>query len=337
MIPKTLKALGKTVVSGIIAFVILTLFCFLYYNVPVHSANRDGSTDYKWEANVFYSRGTEGFAWGKTNNDGFCNLFDYDDDMKIDILVMGSSQMEAFNVDMSQSTASRLNALRENETVYNIGTSGHTFLTCASNLGAALNKYQPTHYVVIGTGSVSFSDEAMTLAISGETPEIPSNDGGIIGLLQKNPCLRLIYSQIRKFAKLSAEDIEDAEDIEVLDESDALNNENLLDDLLRKMSVLAEECGAKLIIVYHPGINIAADGAIDIVTDQDSITQFKRLCDANGIQFLDMSNRFKEEYGNTYILPYGFSNTPVGSGHLNKYGHAMIADELYKLISEDEQ
>ena len=26
-------------------------------------------------------------------------------------------------------------------------------------------------------------------------------------------------------------------------------------------------------------------------------------------------------------------NSTVGSGHLNKYGHEMIADELYKIIS----
>lgn len=337
MIKKSLKALGKTVVAGIVAFVILTVFCFLYYNIPVHSANRDGSTDYKWEANVFYSRGTEGFAWGKTNNDGFTNMFDYDDEMKIDILVMGSSHMEAYQVDMSQSTAGRLNALFKNKIVYNIGVSGHNFLTCASNLRAALKKYQPTKYVVIETGSVSFSDEAIALAISEETPEIPSNDGGIIGLLQKNPYLRLIYYQIRNYAKLPAEDTEEAEDTEALTKSDTTTNGKLLDELFQQMSELTEEYGVKLIIAYHPGVKIASDGALNLNADQDVIARFKRSCDANGILFLDMSDRFKEEYENTYILPYGFSNSPVGSGHMNQYGHAMMAEELYELILEDEQ
>lgn len=336
MIRKIPKALGKTAVAGIIAFVILTLFCFVYFNVPVHSANRDGSTDYKWEANVFYSRATEGFAWGKTNNEGFSNLFDYDGDRKIDVLIMGSSHMEAFQVGMEQSAASRLNALLEQETVYNIGVSGHDFLTCAGNLSAALKTYQPTKYVVIETGSVSFSEEALALAISGETPEIPSNEGGIIGLLQKNPYLRLLYHQMQNHANLQAEDIEEAEDPKAFAESDSAANEELLADLLHSMSVSAEEYGARLIIVYHPGISIASDGALDLLIDQNAIARFERLCGTDGILFLDLSNRFKVEYESSYILPYGFPNTPVGSGHLNQYGHAMMAEELYALISGDE-
>lgn len=334
----TLKALGKIVISGISAFVILTLFCCFYYNIPAHSANRDGSTDYKWEANTFYSRGTEGFAWGKTNNDGFTNMFDYDDGMKIDILIMGSSHMEAFQVAMGQFAASRLNALLENETVYNIGVSGHSFLTCASNLSAALKKYQPAKYVVMETGNLSFSDEAIALAISGETPKIPSNSGGITGLLQKNPYLRLLYRQIKNYKPdLRAGDAEDAEAAGTFVESDTAADGKLLDELLRKMRASAEEYGAKVIVAYHPDIGISSDGAMTLKADQNAVARFKGSCDANGILFLDMSERFKEEYESAYILPYGFSNSPVGSGHLNKYGHAMMAEELYDLISEDRQ
>lgn len=334
MIKTGLKALGKIVVSGIIAFVILTLFCFFYYNIPAHNANRDGSTDYKWEANAFYSRGTEGFAWGKTNNEGFTNMFDYDDGMKIDILIMGSSHMEAYQVDMGQSTASKLNALLENETVYNIGVSAHNFLTCAGNLRAALNKYRPTKYVVIETASVSFSDKAITRAINEKTAELPSNDGGITGMLQKNPYLRLIYRQIKDYKNLQAEE---AESPEATAGSDTAASESLLDGLLQKMSVWAEEYSTKIIIVYHPGINIASNGTIELIADQNAIALFQRSCENNGILFLDMSDRFKEEYNSSYILPYGFSNSPVGKGHLNKYGHAMIAEELHDLILEEEQ
>ena len=339
---KTLKALGKILVSGIIAFIILTLFCCIYYNVPVHSANNDGSTDYKWEPNVFYSQGTEGFAWGKMNNDGFTNLFDYNDDTTVDVLVMGSSQMEARQVGMSQSTAGRLNTLLENDTVYNIGVSGHTFLTCASNLSSALNKYHPTKYVVIGTSSLSFSDEAITLAINEETPEIASNDEGFIGLLQKNPCLRLMYHQIKNYTKLQAGGTEELEDFETpvttdtKTETDIATNEKLLADLLNKMSTLAEEHSVKVIIMHDPAINISSDGSINFSTTQNTTTKFQKLCNDNGILFLDMSARFKAEYETNHVLPYGFSNSPVGSGHLNKFGHAMISDELYNLILEED-
>ena len=43
------KWLLKAFVSGILACVILTLFCVFYYNLPVHSSTADGATDYSWE------------------------------------------------------------------------------------------------------------------------------------------------------------------------------------------------------------------------------------------------------------------------------------------------
>ena len=60
----------KVLSAGLVAGIILTAFCFLYYNVPVHVKCEDKTTDYVWEKNKFYSRGTEGFAMGKTNNEG---------------------------------------------------------------------------------------------------------------------------------------------------------------------------------------------------------------------------------------------------------------------------
>ena len=329
---------GRIVLSGLIAFLILTAFCYFYYNIPVHCDNLDGSTDYKWEANAFYSRGTEGFAWGKTNNDGFANMFDYDEDTKIDILVMGSSHMEAYQVDMNESTASMLNALLADDVVYNIGVSGHNFLTCVGNLDAAIESYQPSKYVIIETNSISFSDDALSRAIDGTTAEIPSHTGGIVGFLQKNPYLRLMYKQIEHFIGTRRNGDDDAEENDRTSPSsvDKENNEKLLNAVLQKMSLSAKDHGLQIIIVYHPGTKVESNGSLRLTDDENTIFQFQRLCKANDIIFMDMSARFATEYAKSYVLPYGFSNSSVGSGHLNKYGHAMIADELYKLIQEVE-
>lgn len=339
MVKIALKTLGRIITSSIIAFAILTLFSYFYYNTPPSRANNDGSTDYKWEANRFYSRGTEGFGLGKTNNDGFVNMFDYNDMIDIDILIMGGSYMQAFEVKMSQSTANRLNSLLKDKTVYNIGIAEHSLLTCANNFRAALNKYHPTKYVIIETSSVSFSDEEIALALQEEIPKIKSfdYDDRIRDLLRRNPYLRLINYQIILYERFQAKNMAETEAPESFVESDTISNENLLNDLLLKMSMSAKEYGVKIIIAYHPKIDIAWDGAINLDVDQNTIAQFKRLCNNSGILFLDMSDRFKEEYKSAYILPYGFSNSPVGTGHLNKYGHAMLADELCALISEDEQ
>ena len=88
--------------------------------------------------------------------------------------------------------------------------------------------------------------------------------------------------------------------------------------------------------MYHPTTTLNNDGSLTLSSENENVKEFEKLCQDNGIYFLDMSKRFKEEYEKNYILPYGFSNTSVGSGHLNKYGHEMVADELYKLIKEVE-
>ena len=327
-------SIGKIVLSGGLAFLVLTCFCYLYYNIPVHYATTDGVTDYKWESNVFYSRGTEGIAWGKTNNEGYTNMFDFSTGVQTDILIMGSSHMEAYQVAMNESTASRLNALFSDYFVYNIGVSGHNFLTCVCNLEAAINKYHPSKYVVIETGSISFSDEALEKAIEGTVAEIPSHTEGIVGLLQKNQYLRLLYAQMEGYKKKQATSGNEIENEVITTANPKEGNKILLGQLLEKISFIAEKGDTKLIIVYHPSIKVGTDTSLQLLGDRNAVSQFEGLCSKYGIYFLDMSDRFLQEYKDTYSLPYGFVNTSVGSGHLNKYGHAMIADELYKLISE---
>lgn len=93
-------------------------------------------------------------------------------------------------------------------------------------------------------------------------------------MLQKNPYLRLLYHQMQNHANLQAEDIEEAEDPKAFAESGSAANEELLADLLHGMSVSAEEYGARLIIVYHPGISIASDFNLPYISQ--SVTEFWR-------------------------------------------------------------
>lgn len=323
-----LAAGGRMLLSGVLAFIILTLFCSLYYNVPTQYENKDGTTDYKWAPDTFYCRGTEGYACGITNNEGFLNSFDYKEGMQIDVLLMGSSHMEAFQVGMKESTASRMDAMLGDETVYNIGISDHTFLTCVCNLEAAVKKYQPGKYIVIETPGLSFSIDDLTQALDGDFPQIIPHAGGVLGLLQMNPFLRLGYAQLKYMN--SKTEIDEASSTS---ETDMAKKEKLLDILFQQMNeTVQNDSSAKLIIVYHPGMRINSDGTLYLLSDSDAVQQFRMLCEHNGILFLDMSSRFQSEYAESFALPCGFSNSSVGSGHLNKYGHAMVADELYKLI-----
>lgn len=331
MTKKVFVSIGKIILSGILAFIILTAFSFFYYNTPVSCASADGATDYKWESDKFYSRATEGFGIGKTNNEGYVNTFDYSEQTEVDVLVMGSSHMEGYQLATDETAASVLNSLLPDKTVYNIGVSGHQFLICANNLEAATNKYQPSEYVVIETSSIDFINDDLQKAIDGTVAELADNSNPILDLLQKNQYLRLAYVQLNNFAtrKSSGEGYK-------ADNPPQTNDKTLLDEILFKMENTVSQSGAKLIILYHPGTIISADGEMQFPDNEDTVKAFEALCIKNNILFLDMRDRFLQEYNDSYTIPYGFSNSSVGSGHLNKNGHAMIAQELYELISEVE-
>ncbi len=306
------------------ALTILNIICIFYYNIPIHNQCNDGATDYKWQPNRFYSRATEGFAVGKINNDGYTNMFDYDKNSNIDILLMGSSHMEAFNVAMDESTASRLNFYFNMNRVYNIGISSHTLLNCINNIDKAINKYNPK-YIILETGTITFSNDDLQNLISNQYKKIPSNSNGIIGLLQKNQVLRLLYKQYRGFKSKKSEDLEDVNNdfnYSYEYEKNTLN-QKLLQEVIKKVKKIISKNEIKLIIMYHPSTTLANDGSLILSSEHENIEGFKEICEQNDILFLDMSDKFREEYEKNYILPYGFNNTSVGTGHLNKYGHEM--------------
>lgn len=323
--------IGKTFIAAAVAFIILSLFCLFYYNTPLHIICEDGATDYTWKPNVRYWYGLEGFGYGKINNEGYMNLFDYDNNTTVNVLVMGSSNMEALQIPMRESTANLLSDMLEKTTVYNIGISGHTFLTCAGNLLDAIKKYQPTDYVIIESSNVEFSDEELKKFINGSFEELSLHDRGVLNILRENPYIRLLYKQ----AVALIENRKSVDEGLTL-EKNTKNNKFLLNEVLCKMSYTASRYGGgvRIAIIYHPQISINKNGSLLCLVNNDAVSVFADLCAENDIIFLDMSKRFEKEYKEHYAVPYGFSNTSVGEGHLNKSGHAMMANEIYRLIKE---
>lgn len=84
--------------------------------------------------------------------------------------------------------------------------------------------------------------------------------------------------------------------------------------------------------MYHPAVKLNDDGTLNI--ENEGVEKFKEACQENGIVFVDMTDDFESLYYKQHKLPYGFINTGVGVGHLNKYGHEVIANRLAKTIEE---
>ena len=325
----------KAIAGGVIALLALNAFCMLYYNVPVHYTNPDGSTEYKWETSTFYSKGTEGFAWGVTNNDGFNNLRDYAPGERIDILLMGSSHIEGFNVAQDENAGAVLNTLFDGEKyTYNIGTAGHTMLYCMKHLAAALDTYEPGGYVVIETNTVDFAPEDIDAVLSGTLADIPSQSGALVTLMQKMPYLRLLYTV--QFKGAGAADTEAAT---TADQTQTGDYAAVLSPLLGMVADICSERGVQPVIVFDTAVLVDEHGKAYTVTDPEQLAAFESVCAEKGIVFVDLTDAYLGKYAESCQLPYGFVNTTPGAGHMNKLGHRLFAQEVCETIKalEEEQ
>lgn len=328
----TIQWFLKAMLAGISALVITSAVCLIYYNPGIHITNETGVTDYVWQSNYFASKMTEGIAWSKTDINGFYNeTTAIDKDM--DILIMGSSQMEGTNV-FSNQRASYLLGKLTNKSVYNIGISGHGLLTCVKNLESALTVMEPTEYVIIETGSTNFTKEAIAECLSGDMANIPSYDSGILFHLQKIPYLKLAYAQLDSWNNIGNNNTKPQIIEEHLASSDSLPVSEYM-QLTNKISEICDKHNVQPIIFYHPHLTANPDGTVVADLDTAHLETLKAACQANDVLFVDMTETFINMYNEDYVFPHGFCNTSIGTGHLNQYGHKAIAERLAAIISEN--
>ncbi len=312
----------------------MNVFCLGYSLQGAHITNPTGATDYTWGPNSHFARMTEGMAFGRFDQSGFNNSYPAEE--MVDILLMGSSHMEALQMPQDKNVGYLLNEYLHQEGasgdyIYNIGTSGHGLTDCISNLPAALASYQPRKAVIIETMTLNFTQQQIDAVLNGTRERITSHDSGLIYQLQRIPYLKLVYSQLKGSFGAGAEDV-DLRPQKGTQETDALEYSSRISALLTQAADLIGDC--QLIIVYHPTLALHADGSISDMTDQKRREAFSAACEAEDICFVDMTETFLRAYETEHILPHGFANTAVGVGHLNQNGHRIIAEELAKVLRE---
>lgn len=323
---KAIKWFGKAWVAAIVSMVILSIFTTIYSNSGVHITNETGATDYKWESRQFKATMNEGFAWMRMNSDGFNNMSNIVDVGNVDILLMGSSHMEAVNVPKNRNVGALLNENLDCVT-YNIGISGHTIYQCVNNLDKAVECYKPSKYVIIETDRVDLEPEKMSEVLEGDLPFISSHDYGIVYKIQKYiPCILPLYREFSNWMAMKESNITSKSS----QQKDSDGYEELLSSFIDRMVSSAE--GREVIIVYHPETKIGENGLIK--DDESAVTLFEDECNKHGVRFIDMYDAFNRDYLENKRLPYGFINTAVGEGHLNVLGHNLIAEQLGNVIRE---
>ena len=333
---KTSYWLLKVMIAGFAAFLCTSAFCYFYYNLPAHEPSQSGATDDTWSAFHFSARGTEGFAYTTTDENGYVNTFPHKKDT-VDILLMGSSHTEGFNVNADQSYAYLLNQkLYDNNSdmyAYNIGMSGHDIGRNLNNLENALQAFKPSRYVVIETHKANIPLPLMEQLLNNTYEPTSSTHAGIAYHLQKLDFLRLLYAQISNMG--SNEKQKSSAD---MPENEAVSEyyTACLDQVLQRSSEIVQMYGCKLVILYSPTLSVDYSGNLMPEVISEELALLADTCEKYGIVFLNAGSTYEQMYRNTHQLPHGFVNTAVGTGHLNKYGHRCIADLLFDYVMKEE-
>ena len=320
----------RFIAASLIAVFVLSMVSMLYKHTSPHVSPIANETYYRWEAGSFTSTMEEGFAWIEMDQNGYNNLKCFD---SIDVLLMGSSHMEAVQISTEENVASRLNELLPYNT-YNIGISSHSFTHCVNNLKSAIEVFKPQKYIVIETSSISPKFDAMNDVINGKLSSVGGPDSGIKRLIQYVPAAKPILNQVLEWANSSSKNsvgggYSETDNITILSDQE---RQLVLYSFLSIICDDVEGTGITPIIMYHPSETLSEDGSVQYKTNADDLKIFAKTCEDLGIIFVDMTSDFERMYEEEHILAHGFINTSVGTGHLNKYGHKAIAERLAEVI-----
>ncbi len=333
---KPIKAIFKSVLAGLAALVILSALMFGYYFMPLRENNPKQNTDYVWMSNTLWASLTEGISYGITDADGFINPEVIDNP---DILFLGSSHLQAMCVMPGENMCSLLNERFNGEyRAYNMGISGHTIYKVVQYLDASLNVYQKApKYIIIETSDVALNEQYVKQALSGEVKKTEVVDTGMIAQLQKVPYFRQMYHQLDSgmLEMLLPDNKKKAEPLaantnQAANEKPAIN-EKPFDEMLGYLQKMEKEYNTQIIVMFHPFETINADGTIGF-SQADYAKVFSRYAEKYAVGFVDMTNDFEKMYDKEHHVPHGFATGETGVGHLNRYGHAAIAESLYQYI-----
>ena len=326
----------KIVISGCLSVLILSIINIPYFYTGIHITNKTGATDYAWESGQLRTNMTEGYAWLTMDRYGFNNTEENAEKAiqnGVDILLMGSSHMEAVEVAQNQNLGYLLNENISGENTYNIGISGHDIYRVIDNISDAIKTYEPRDYVIIETYDIELEQEKMEEVIEGRAKKIPSYDSGIVYQLQKIPAIKWIYKSLDEWASQSRNIFEKATtDFSNANEKIPDCYKETLNEFLRKIVLACEETDCIPVIFYHQQAEIQTHGTIYLDTDERYLKKKKKVCDENDILFVDMTEDILKNYDKEHILPHGFINTYVGNGHMNAYGHRIVANKLLEVL-----
>ncbi|MCR4738896.1 MAG: hypothetical protein K5886_01390 [Lachnospiraceae bacterium] len=329
----------KWALAAMTALIIMNLLTFAYYSPFSELPRAQGANTGFLYPETHGVYGLEGYSFAHSDHRGYINR-----DLPLDkdyILVAGASHTEGLFLPMKYRFSDILNDMLGAEDtlkVYNIGKSGNFFSVVTQHLDGILGEFPDAKAIVIETDTLAYDTKAWldSMIQTGYDPDETAENlvSGLSGrqklsirLKQSLPLLRELHKQYLTW-KEGATGNERQSDVYTGEFDEDFDN--ALNSL---MAYIRSRTDKQVIIVYHPAVSVLKDGSMKILTNGCE-EHFAKACRDNGIDFIDMSDTFLKEYETRHIVPNGFFNTTMGSGHTNRAAHRMMAEAIYKVLKK---
>lgn len=342
----------KRIAALITAFFLVNGFCALYYNPGVQYALEGGATGFARGGYHYSARMNEGISVTRADRFGYNNIDEYLYGAEINIVVMGTSHFEGYNVSQSDTLVSALNRkLRESGApffAYNIAASSHSTLINLANFDNVIKTYPDVKYIVFEFNGISATRERLAAAIAGEGGKITTMDSGFLYYAQRVPLFKAAYSQVKKlgggmgdmFRSFLLDPIGYTKYMltrKPPQPGATVEPYNPYPDFINRLSEFAEARDIDIILINHPYLALSSGGGASIDENAAQRAEIAELCAGTRVTFIDMSEIFLNDYLENRRLHHGFANTKLNSGHLNATGHSLIAAALYDYFTEAAQ
>ena len=334
----------------LLAFLILNGLCYSIYWHPEKYFLKNLATDGIHKPNTPIVDGLEGYTILHTDSLGYIN--DKDLDFSGDYMVcFGSSDTLSKNVWFDEQYCTLLENKLKNDginlDVYNAGFENQGLHNIISNFKSASQQFADAKMIVIETSWLPDKKDLLAAAEkleSGDEEYVPFNqteyDTSISSFrrcankISSLPYPRLLYSQITRIRKnpkttpfVSFMYTKDTDD------EDKINYDAYPPVLNRAFAALRKNAGDKpVVLLFNPYMKINKDGSMSVSANENIFKLLSKACSDNNIVFAETSQNNISTYENGYKVYRGFQNTSFPNGHINKYGHAVLADKLYEVI-----
>jgi hypothetical protein len=297
---------------------------------------------FQYTANTYYRKREEGWA---TTFVGMHNTFaikDIDKNQLPKIAIWGDSEVEAFQVPDTSKMAQQVSDMfaRTGHRLLGLGIA-HSDNSLADYV-VDLRRYESlipkivSHYIVI----CDLNDTLPTANANRSTFEY--NHGFKLVDSECRPPHQRVLNQLRKYnlriisylyGKVSKYRVQlpwsrrEAVNVHKVAEEPAYEK---LEAWKFVLGELRKQSTMPITFLYCPYVPTIRNGGICL---KDSSERDKMIlagiCRRHDIVFIDLTERFLDFYSKNKVFPRGFANTMPGRGHLNGYGHRLVAEAIF--------